>query len=252
MKFVTCSGVNETTDVDALMKLLSEFPMAEIAVQVSKSKCLAGMPRYKWIHKLCDYIWEKRCNINAALHVNLQWAEDICQGIVAPELAELLSLYSNGKPIFSRIQLNVNSGCAKTPDIAKLVEVIEAYPAQRFIVPYSVGSREWVHELFATGVVFDCLYDDSFGRGVLAKRRNAPVFHDVVQGYAGGIDPDNVVAELNKICNAVWPYGHKPGVYIDAHKGLEDENTHLDLDKCRAYLSLATQWYKDYQETAVV
>ena len=76
------------------------------------------------------------------------------------------------------------------------------------------------------------LYDSSFGEGITPTQRAAPVFADVYQGYAGGLSPDNVMDELNKI-GALVPPGKFKG-----------EDRHLSLAKCNIFLQQASKWNK--------
>ncbi|MBR1601135.1 MAG: hypothetical protein IJ677_06100 [Alphaproteobacteria bacterium] len=247
LKFITCSGCNETTSITELLKLLSEFPRAEIGVQVSEKKGIYGTARYDWIFSLWGLLLHRREIINAALHVNLQWVENFGQGIVAPELEEfLLFEYDDGMPFFQRVQLNFKIGREKTPDIDKLEMAIRSFPRQRFILSYNKSNKRIIQELYNRNVKFDCLFDESFGAGIEPATREEPAFIDVLQGYAGGINPDNVKQELDKIV-ATDKRGYcVEGFYIDAHKGLEDEFTHFDMNKCRTYLANAEDWYRDY------
>lgn len=244
VKFITCSGANETTDIPKLLDLLDEFPRAEVGIQVSEKKALEGMPRFDWIHTLYGCSLSRRLPINAALHINLQWVEDFGQGKVAPELENLLSLADeNGYPFISRAQLNLKIGREKAPDPDKLFEAMRRFRDVRFILSYNNTNARLIRDLYRRGAVFDLLYDDSFGRGILPVFRKAPVFADVVQGYAGGITPANVTEELDKVADAYDGGGSYESVWIDAQKGLEDENTmHFDLGKCREYLRKAEDW----------
>lgn len=247
LKFITCSGPNETTSIPELLQLMNDFPQAEIGVQVSEKKATVNTPRYHWIHDLWRETIKRRMNINAALHVNLHWVEDFGQGIVAPELEEFLRLIDkDGRPFFRRVQLNFKIGREKEPDIDKLERNIRKYPRHRFILSLNESNKKLILELYVRAVNFDCLYDESFGAGIVPESRNEPAYIDIMQGYAGGITPDNVECELGKIEMANRDEYCTGGVYIDAHKGLEDEATHFDLNKGRAYLTNAENWYKHY------
>ena len=57
-----------------------------------------------------------------------------------------------------------------------------------------------------------------------------------MQGYAGGLSPENVAEEIAKI-RKVLPYN---GVfYIDAEGKLKGEDKHLSLAKCEQYVKNA-------------
>lgn len=248
LKFITCSGTNETTSIPELLQLLKEFPRAEIGIQVSEKKGAFGTPRYQWIKSLWRELWTRHESINAALHVNLQWVENFSHGIIARELDEFLSMNTyDGKPFIQRVQLNFKIGREKMPDSDKLILAINHYRRQRFILSYNESNKDLIHELYVRVSNFDCLFDESFGTGKIPEKRKSPVYIDILQGYSGGINPDNVIDVLNEIVSTDTKGYCTEGFYIDAQKGLEDEFTHFDLNKCRAYLTKAENWYQDYQ-----
>lgn len=247
LKFITCSGTNEYTDIPTLVKLLKDFPITEIGVQVSDVKCAYGSHRFKWIKNLVDYVNNSGALINAALHVNLKWVESLGQGIIVPELNDLLEYRDiNDDFFFKRIQLNFKIGREEAPDFAKLTSLIHRSAPRRFIMSYNESNAEFIEKMYRHGCLFDCLFDGSFGQGISPTHRQPPVFTDIVQGYAGGISADNVCDVLNEI-QQVWQKSPTlTGIYIDAQGKLEDENTHIDLAKARQYVQNAYEWKLDH------
>lgn len=249
LNFVTCSGTNEFTDIKDLVALMREFPLGEVAVQVSEKQSPAGGARIEWVRQLVAYTNEHNLSICAALHVNRTWVENLCRGIVVPELQEMLQLRDiYGLPFFRRIQLNfklgrddVSENCGGT------LMALQQRIKRRFILSYNESNAKLIKLLYLKGLRFDCLFDSSFGAGIAPNTRQAPVFADILQGYAGGITPDNVCAELDKIYSVVETSPAIGNIYVDAQKGLEDEQTHLSLDKCQQYLANATAWYHSHR-----
>ena len=255
IKYVTCSGTNETTNVYQLVNLLQFFPLAEIGVQVSAEQCLQKVGRLEWIRALEVQVRREKMEINAALHVNNGWVADLGQGIIAPELLELLKMKGiDGRPFFRRVQLNFKVGREQTPDLRKLGNLLEDFPQHRFILSYNDSNKALIEQLYERGRDFDLLYDGSFGKGITPDTRPAPIWPGVLQGYAGGIGPDNVSKTLDDIY-ANWKL--KPnyaGVYIDAQRRLEDNEGHFDLRLCSAYLRevYAWKWRMEHYEAASV
>ncbi len=249
LNYVTCSGTNEFTDIRELIDLMQEYPLGEIAVQVSEKQSPAGGARIEWVRELSAYLKDNGLSINAALHINRRWVEELCRGIVVPELQELIDLQDvDGLPLFRRLQLNFKLGRDDVhADCDETLIMLQHQIKRRFILSYNESNERLIRQLYLLGLRFDCLFDASFGAGVLPDTRRAPVFSDILQGYAGGITPDNVRIELDKIANAVTNAAFLGNIYIDAQKGLEDEQTHLSLEKCRRYLFNATYWYKQYR-----
>lgn len=249
LNYVTCSGTNEFTDIKELIALMREFPLGEIAVQVSEKQSPAGGARIEWVRELAAYLRDQHLVINAALHINCKWVEEICRGIVVPELQELIDLRDiYGLPLFRRLQLNFKLGRDDVrPDCDDTLLQLQHRVNRRFILSCNDSNERLIRQLYLIGLHFDVLYDSSFGAGIAPDSRKAPMFADILQGYAGGITPDNVCDELDKITHVVKNSATIGNVYIDAQKGLEDEQTHISLDKCREYLENVTRWYRIYR-----
>ena len=249
LQFVTVSGANEHTNVPDLVQLLDDFPLAEVGIQVSNEKCAYGSPRYEWIKNLVYYANYFKLSINAALHVNLKWVEALSQGTIVPELADLLAYRDiNDDFFFKRVQLNFKIGREETaPDKEKLAELIRSFKGRKVILSYNESNARLIREFYRDGLRFDCLYDGSFGKGIVPKMRQVPVFSDIVQGYAGGISPDNVASVLDEVRNSWRKAPTTAGIYIDAQGKLEDDNEHLDLNKARRYVENARQWKLEHR-----
>lgn len=244
--FVTCSGANQHTNIEDLANLLKAYPLAEIGVQVSERQCPNYGDRLQWIYALHAYLCAKKQRINAALHVNLTWVEDFGQGVVVPIMQDLLRLDDfEGNPFFQRVQLNFRIGRERRPDEDKMAALIKQYNRHRFILSYNASNDVFIHTLYKRGVKFDLLYDDSFGQGFIPDSRRPPVFGDIVQGYSGGISPENVTTVLDEIAASCKYFTSAAGVYIDAQRRLEDDNTHMDLGKCADYLRKAVVWKRE-------
>ena len=232
LKYITCSGLNEKTE-DALTVYAmaayhcsreKNYPDVEIGIQVSGQKCAFGSPRYRWLKELHYFALKYKKPARFALHLNSDWVEKFCAGEKVAELEDLLSLKNcQGKPFLSRIQLNFKIGRNQVPSVEKLAEVLKEYtiPGRKFIVSYNEANAAYLKELYKLFKKVDVIYDNSFGEGVLGKWKK-PCFGSktkVVQGYAGGLSPENICKEFEKI-KAVLP---KDAVFsIDAEKGLKD------------------------------
>ena len=244
LKFITCSGANEYTNVDVLFALYAQFSCIEFGIQVSGKKCSENSPRLAWVRNLHKKILEHRVNLPLALHLNQDWVCGFYQDDISPELHELLS-YSNsaGEPLFQRVQLNFKIGREIAPQIDMLEKQMRKFPQVRFILSYNASNAEVITELYQRhNVVFDCLFDESFGEGILPEKRHAPVFPDVIQGYAGGLSPENVSQELSKIA-LVQPMS--ASVFIDAEGKLKGEDRHFSYLKAHDFVANALLWQKN-------
>ena len=244
----TMSGVNEMTDVDKLLKLLKRYEFAEIGVQVNEKKCNFGSKRYAWIHGLATKANYMHQVVNAALHVNPSWVEEFGQGYLVPELQQLLSLRNClGNPFFGRIQLNFKVGRDRTPDIYRMFQLMQNYSTRRFILSYNDANAEIIEQIrdlsrdFAVGI--DLLFDDSHGEGIAPTKRKPVVYKDWIQGYAGGIGPDNVESVLDEIARLESKRHSYAGITIDAEGKLK-KNGCVSLDCCEKYLHAAECWMR--------
>ena len=243
IKYVTCSGTNETTNMYQLINLLQMFPLAEIGVQVSAEQCLQKVGRLPWIYALEKQARREKMNLRAALHINNGWVADLGQGIIVPELQELLNLKGvGGTPFFYRIQLNFKVGREQTPDLTKLSQLMADFAQHRFILSYNDSNKALIEQLYKCGQKFDLLYDGSFGKGITPDSRPTPIWPKVLQGYAGGIGPDTVAGVLSNIYTNWLKKPNDACIYIDAQRRLEDEDGYLDLRKCAEYLRQVDAW----------
>jgi len=129
-----------------------------------------------------------------------------------------------------QVQLNFKIGREKTPDFETLRKMVRQYCDQRFITSYNADNAPLIDKLYQSGLMFDNLFDSSFGKGIEPSSRELPVYSGILQGYAGGLGPDNITNELRNL-KAI-----DGDIYIDAQRKLEDENEHLDLEKAKAFI----------------
>ena len=236
---IVLSGANEHTDIKELLALCNAYPFVEIGIQVSGSKASFGSARYWWLHTLAAHASPKN---HLALHLNQDWVEGFCAGKIPPELNTFLNLeHHNGTPVFKRIQLNFKIGREKTPDMSTLLQTIRFYqPKHKFIWSYNESNQAFIEQVYQRRFPIDALlYDSSFGEGIVPNERPAPVFADVYQGYAGGLSPENVEAELQKIQAVVQEHRN---IFIDAEGALKGADRHLSLKRCKLFLENATQF----------
>lgn len=244
LKFITCSGANETTQISELGALMASFPKMEIGIQVSGKKCFLGSKRYLWIFDLAHFLYAHNILANIALHINSDWVERFCAGETVTEIEQILALKDHlGQPLVNRLQLNFKIGREKTPDMNMLFKVITQHSSQRFILSYNESNADYIQEFYLRGMKFDILCDSSFGEGIIPKERPEQVFTNILQGYAGGLSSKNVTAELQKLADKLPDSAQ---IYIDAEGKLKDDKGHFDLAKARIYVENALNWEKGH------
>ena len=237
---ITCSDMREYNEIDDIIDLGKKYPMAEFAIQAHPSKFSAYMPRYVWFDTLAH---ASRVNdINLAMHVNAEWRTEICHGNIPYEIKRMWDLKrDNGKHIIGRVQVNINGGKDSFRFYAnKVADIIRAYPDIEFIFQYTTRQRNRLKRLDKMNVPFSMLFDASGGRGISPDKWRAPVMPNHKMGYSGGLSPENVADNLNKI-NMVLPLGYN--TWIDAEGKLKDPETkQFDTVRAEQYIQNAIRW----------
>lgn len=80
------------------------------------------------------------------------------------------------------------------------------------------------------------LVDASGGRGISPREWERPITDKRV-GYAGGLGPDNIVEEVEKIRSVA-----SENFWIDMENKLRDENDLFSVEKANAVASLCKEW----------
>lgn len=237
LKTIVCSGVNEKNDVDDAIRFLKEHSCIEFGVQCSPRKAGYQTPRFEWLQELTAKLAEKQIKGRIALHLNEGFATSFCEGMVPPEIIELL----NNDNIIGRLQLNFKIGRETfngktTPDFTKLQNAVSSVPTHRIILSASRPNLPFIQMAHHHGMPFDVLFDDSFGEGKLPDTQRPPLFEDVFQGYAGGLSPENIVQELDKISKVA-----KTNIFIDAEGKLKDNNS-FSFERATQFVQNALNW----------
>ncbi|MBQ6736186.1 MAG: hypothetical protein IJQ90_01730 [Alphaproteobacteria bacterium] len=230
LEYITCSDMREYNEIDDIIDLGKRYPMAEFAIQAHPSKFSAYMPRYVWFDTLAH---ASRVNdINLAMHVNAEWRTEICRGNIPYEIKRMWDMRrDNGKHVIGRVQVNINGGKDSFRFYAnKVSDIIRAYPDIEFIFQYTTRQRNRLKRLDKMSVPFSMLFDASGGRGISPDTWRAPVMPNHKMGYSGGLSPENVADNLDKI-NMVLPVGYN--TWIDAEGKLKDPDT-KQFDTLRA------------------
>lgn len=242
LKYITCSGANEHTDIDDLLALVKEYPIMEIGIQVSEKKITENPARFDWITALHEKVIASKIAPNIALHVNGDWVRQFANRAIIPELDYFLTLRNGLKDCFiKRLQVNFLIGNNYRIDFGRFCQAMTDHSARPIVLPYNEQNAAFVHKLHSKSIKFECLYDSSHGEGILPQQLQAPVFKDCLQGYSGGFSADNVAEQLQKLSLVVKP---KRAIYIDAEGKLKGNDGHLDLQKCKAYIENALSTVK--------
>jgi hypothetical protein len=239
---VTITGADDSIDPKDLVVLSKEFPFVEWGILLSKSSVgKKRFPSYNWLKKLYK-VWETD-KIVISGHICGSWVRDICIG----KWSILKDLKFEDNPnfvdIFERFQLNFHA-IVHDLEPYKFVDAIED-------AGLSVGGALEKQLIFQLDDVNNgildiarkncidavALFDTSGGVGVLPD--SWPKARDFYCGYAGGLSPENLTAQLEMISEVA---GDGP-VWIDVETKIRsNEDYQFDLDKVRKFLELSKPW----------
>lgn len=242
LRYITCSDPREFNDIHDIVNLGQISPRAEIAVQAHPSKMSAGMPRNQWFNELLDYVVSDLIDIDLAVHVNREWCAEICKtGEIPMELRRFFyERKSLGWPVIKRWQLNMSENVAEKINVRALKKLFDCESDHDFIVQYNDNTEYAVKKLYDAHARFSVLYDASGGRGLEPTYWAEPVFKDRAQGYSGGMSPENVADNLDKISSVV-PANHS--MWIDAEGKLKTDDK-FDIARAKQYIINAESWLK--------
>jgi hypothetical protein len=209
LKYVTLTGADDNTDPKALVEISQRFPYVEWGILFHPDK--RGTPRYP----TAAWVDELPYGLNYSAHLCGAYVDHWFKN--TPE----------NKRMFSRIQLNC------TPD--KLAEILKSKwnPPARHILGTKYKTA-WIPTVLSAG--FNVLVDFSGGRGISPEKWPEYPENKTNQliGYAGGIGPDNIHKELERIAVAAGDHT----VWIDMESKLRTDDR-FDLDKCIQILEAA-------------
>jgi len=244
---VSMIGANENLPVQDIVDFLHAYPMAEIGVGVSRGKGACGTPRFDYVMSLlheynAKYIPGKTGTV--ALHINGNgkdgadgWPAVVSRGGFPASLITMMCF-----PNMS-IQLNHLGYDFAKEGAQCLAESYFLWQNSRLILSYCSKTADYVRAFMTAmgakskhDLKWDILYDASFGGGKMAQQYAAPLYPGIRQGYAGGLGPDNIEAELEKI-RAVQ-INQNAEIWIDAEGKLRNQ------DKKTLDLAKAEQFYK--------
>lgn len=246
LRYVTCSDPREHNSIKSIIDL-GHLQHAEIAVQCHPSKMSDGMPRNIWFNELL-YSVNQLFRFNLAIHINAEWANDICVNGKIPDTVlkwiQIEKSYNN--PLIKRIQLNMPEVTARNINADKLAKIIHDFKKTEFIFQYNIRTKSAIEKMHITGVPFSILFDASGGNGVSPERWEEPPYDNHPTGYSGGLGPENVIRNINAINKIVAP---ETEIWIDAEGKLKtptlfNAKPMFDTEIAKQYIRRANMWHK--------
>ncbi len=215
---VSMTGPDDAVDVEYLSKLAAEFPKLEIAVlYMPEREGTKRFPSKTWI----ENFKETYTGQHTAMH--------LCGSAFFSFLNDEPAVLSLIKGI-GRVQLNLKFG--DVPGSYKdedLIAAIRRHPETQFILQYTDDNAHLLDHLQDLDNV-DLLFDGSAGQGILPSHW-PDSRDDFYCGYAGGLGPDVIKEEFEKITKVA----HGKKYWIDMESGIRT-NDEFDFEKVRAVL----------------
>ncbi len=234
---VTITGADDSIRPEELLPLTEQFLFVEWGILASEK--MMGSPRFpsmEWIDRLQTLAIKH--DMLLSLHLCGRWVRQLLMGLlVAPQT--LIRC-----PEFQRVQLNFHA--ENTPcDPGKLHSILWSLGDTQFIFQIDgAGGNKHLEALYAENgdefVDAVPLFDLSGGAGIVPKVWPEPQYmaNDIdfiYHGYAGGLGPHNLEAELPRIADASGP----ARIWIDMETHVRSDHDRLfDLDKARRALEI--------------
>ena len=224
IKYCSLTGSENEIDDKELAALSERYPFAEWAILLLPAR--AGTLRFPTLDWIADFQ-----TIKGKSHTAMHLCDDGFLGFVHNNKTVLNLMHG-----YDRIQLNLKFGDVEGKyDPAELVARVRENPQHQFILQYT-HDKQGLLPLFRDVPNHAVLFDESAGRGISPDSWDAPL-NGHFCGYAGGMNPDNVKANLEMIKQVAD--GHL--TWIDMETGIRTDD-HFDMSKAERVLSIA----KDY------
>lgn len=238
VKYLTCGGLTEQTNIDSVLKLAEKYPLAEFAVGISTKINEPNDPRFEWLMKLVERVRQEGLRINLSIRLSMEATCTFIKDYFSPQMRQLFSCGNkNAEPIFGRVKLD--DIIIKAEQIRLLRQILKNNPAHRFILPCTEKNQIVLSTLYdESHVMFDVIDQYAVKGDELEAEKNRPTWEDILQGLGGDISAENVkdvLAEAKK----QYPFDE---IYLEAEKGLQDEKGNFSVEKAELFLEQATEW----------
>jgi hypothetical protein len=254
LRQVTVTGADDCVEPKELVRLYEEYPYAEFGILVSRNNTPRGRPRFPcrdWIAALARYLRENQRvptspDLPISVHVCGEWVRDVFRGW---DLVDWLENIVDTEIVghVSRWQLNTHR--EPHPIFPEgLVEHVEglSHDGRQVIFQLDQANDHAVTICDLKKLDVAVLHDLSCGAGILPDQWMPPV-RGLPNGYAGGLSPDNVASEVEKISRLLDP-GQL--VWVDAETKLRTPDDRLSMSLVERFLEACRPYAADLEEPA--
>ena len=211
---ITFTGVDEWTDIDRLVDIQRHYPKAEFGVLMSRKWKENGnrFPSPEVIENLHGR------GLRLSAHLCGSLARGMLYDCAFSSMENPFCKLLHDLGIFKRIQLNV-SDCKEEPIY------IAPYQMEEIIIQQGDDYGLFEQCYINSGKHIAMLLDKSGGQGIDTPISAPAYAQNVHLGFAGGINPDNVIEKMREITRL--PVGR---FWIDMESGVRTDDR-FDLDK---------------------
>jgi phosphoribosylanthranilate isomerase len=234
LKKVTITGADDNTSIDTMLAISKKYPFVEWGILFSPTR--QGTSRYpsiaNWLHELKKVSIPNGMSLSA--HLCGEYTRKMTQNASMAQIQISLGPYLE---MFSRMQLNFNS---KHLDITenKFLALLHDESDRNFILQHNHNNAGICQLAMEKLSNVHFLFDASGGLGKIPGGYFSPLNTTHLFGYAGGLTPENLESELNKINIVV---GNDLNTWIDAETGVRT-NDMLDMSKVESFLNTASKF----------
>lgn len=232
---VTITGADDSVPVKALADLSALYPFVEWGILVSpKNRAGPRFPSFFWLRQLAALVQTSPIPMNLSVHVCGQWARDGARGTTTFQ-----SAWAECLGLFARIQWNIRTDL--TPVLPEFRDVLRSLRRPVILQANCQSNTTLARAMRASGLDLALLFDRPGGRGWVPTTWPSPL-PDIPCGYAGGLGPETLDHELQRIASVVGDQT----VWIDMESRVRsDDDDRLDLTKVARCLDLARPYVEE-------
>lgn len=229
---VTITGADDSVSPTDLGAITDEFPFVEWGILFSGSK-QGSSPRYptrKWLEDLGALASQRTLRLSA--HLCGSWVREM----VLDGQPTFQKEYQNLWPIWQRLQLNFHGQYHKAS--GEFLAALRQGKEKDWIFQHDGVNDDLILGFMNNPTIRAFpLFDRSGGAGVVPKTWPKPIWS--YQGYAGGLGPENLPHELERIKEVVGP----ERIWIDMEtKVRSDDDKEFVLSKVRHCLEISKRF----------
>lgn len=236
---VTLTGAGHSNDPKELAELSEKYPFVEWGILLSGSG-MGKTPRFPgaaWLESLDDTYFGGADFMQLSGHLCGRWVTDMLKKGATIDMLKTVPF-----AMFDRFQINthaephtVDQECLEYDLLLpnNKMRDVGYGDGQQYIIQMDDVNENLLDTFKDLGYNTAALFDLSHGAGVLPQDWPDPVYNTYC-GYAGGLSPDNVVGQIEKI-EPLIPEGEL--IWIDAETHVRSNgDVDFDLDKCEQFL----------------